>query len=173
MSRVLMIVAQVGFRDEELLIPKTILERAGHIVSVASHTRARAVGVKGASVAPDLAFHEVNPTFFDMVVVVGGSGSYSLGDDQEVKRILVGASASGKILGAICVCPLALAKAGVVGNKNATCFDDNQVISMLRGGGATFVDKPLVVDDKLVTADGPQSAMEFGNALVQILKGGK
>ena len=42
-----------------------------------------------------------------------------------------------------------------------------------REGGATFVDQPVVVSGKIVTANGPPAAREFGKALVEILRGGK
>ena len=58
MARILMIVAQNGFRDEELLVPKAIFERAGHQVKTASILRSKASGSKGASINVDFGISE-------------------------------------------------------------------------------------------------------------------
>jgi protease I len=64
-----------------------------------------------------------------------------------------------------------LAKAGVLEGKKATVFSTPDSISALQRGGAILVDNNVVVDSRLVTANGPASAEEFGNALVNLLKG--
>ena len=88
MSSILMFVAQKGFRDEELFVPKAALERAGHKVMVASLNRANAHGSKGGSIMPDISAHEANPSFFDMVVVVGGPGTPTLSESNDVISFL-------------------------------------------------------------------------------------
>ena len=95
MAKVLMIVAQKGFRDEELFVPKEILERAGHDVKVASLTRQKATGSRGAVVQPDLAVYEANPDFFDCIVVVGGPGSPALSESAEGRELLLGGAEVG------------------------------------------------------------------------------
>ncbi|MEW6035274.1 MAG: DJ-1/PfpI family protein [Candidatus Micrarchaeota archaeon] len=170
MAKVLMIIAQSGFRDEELLVPKEVLERAGHQVKVASLTRQKASGSKGAIVQPDLAVYEANPDFFDCVVVVGGPGSPALAESDEVRELLLGASAKGKVLGAICLGPMALARAGVLAGKSATIYPDRKAIAVLKESAAQYRAEAVVTDGKVVTADGPSSATAFGNKLAEILR---
>ncbi len=172
MSKVLMIVAQKGFRDEELLVPKEVLERAGHSVKVASLTRAKATGSLGAAVTPDMAVFEANPDFFDCIVVVGGPGSPVLADTPEVTELLIAASAKGKLIGGICLGPMALAKAGVLNGRGATIWPDRSAIALLRETGAQYRAEPVVADGRVVTADGPQSAAKFGAELAARLKKG-
>jgi protease I len=172
MAKVLMIVAQSGFRDEELFIPKEVLERAGHGVTVASLARAKATGVKGAVIAPDMSVHEANPDFFDCVVIVGGPGSPALADDADVTGLLVSAAKMGKVIGGICLGPMALAKAGVLAGKNATIFPDRKAIALLRETAAHYRAEPVVTDGNVVTADGPQSAGRFGAELAERLRKG-
>jgi len=57
---VVMIIAQDNFRDEELLQPKQVLEKAGIVVKVASRKKAKAKGMLGASVMPDMVLEEIN-----------------------------------------------------------------------------------------------------------------
>lgn len=170
MAKVLMIVAQAGFRDEEYLVPREILERAGHTVKAASLTRGKATGVKGAAVQPDMAAYEANPEFFDAIVVVGGPGSPALAESPEVTKLLERANGLQKVVGAICLGPLALAKAGVLQGRNATVFPDRPAIQQLRNSGAAYWARPLVADGNIITADSPASAGAFGDALVAALK---
>ncbi|MCI0504262.1 DJ-1/PfpI family protein [Candidatus Micrarchaeota archaeon] len=171
MSKILMIVAQSGFRDEELFVPREVLQNAGHDVKVASITRGKATGSRGATVTPDMAVYEANPEFFDCVVVVGGPGSPALADNGDVTKLLIAAAAKGKLIGGICLGPMALAKSGVLAGKNATIFPDRKAIALLRETASHYKAEPVVTDGKVVTADGPQSAGAFGAALAELLKG--
>ena len=171
MAKVLMIIAQQGFRDEELLIPKEVLEREGHDVKVASLTRMKASGSKGALVQPDLAIHEANPDFFDAVAVVGGPGSPALSDSRPVIDFILKMSRSNKIVAGICLGPMTLAKAGLLSGKNATIWPERNAIMLLRETGSTYKKEPVVVDGTVVTADGPQSAGKFGAEIARLLSG--
>jgi protease I len=171
MGKVLMIIAQDGFRDEELIVPKEVLEKEGHSVKIASLSRGKSHGSRGAVVAPDLAVYEANPEFFDAVIVVGGPGSRKLSEDRSVLNLVIEAAARKKIVGAICLGPMTLAKAGVLAGRNATVFPDREGVSSLRQNAANYVREPVVVDGLIVTADGPLSAGSFGAAVSALLKG--
>ena len=170
MAKVLMVVAQNGFRDEELIIPREMLEKAGHSVKIASVTRAKATGTRGAVVQPDMAAYEANPEFFDCVVIVGGPGSPALAERKEVLRLVEQANGLEKVVAAICLGPLTLAKAGVLSGRGATVFPDRPAIQALRNSGAVYWTKPVVRDGNIVTADGPQNAGAFGDTLLEVLR---
>lgn len=167
MPKVLFIIAQNNFRDEELLKPKRIVENAGIKVEVASITTKLAKGMLGAEVYPDLAVKDADPDEYEYIIVVGGSGSPTLLNYSEVLDLV----SNAKNTAAICLGPIVLAKAGVLEGKKATVFKTSESLAALEDGGATFVDKSLVVDGKLVTANGPGAAEEFGEKLVEIIKG--
>jgi protease I len=170
MPKVIFIIAQTNFRDEELEKPKQILESAGYGVDVASITNEHAIGMLGAVVKPDLAVKDVNISDYALIVVVGGSGAPQLANHPEVLNLLEQAKASNKKLAAICRGPMVLAKGGVLQGKQATVFKDLDSVSALESGGATFIDQKIVVDNGLVTANGPGASTEFGNELVNLLK---
>jgi protease I len=170
MAKVLMIIAQQGFRDEELLIPKEVLEREGHNVKVASMTRMKASGSKGAVVQPDMAIYEANSEFFDAVAVVGGPGSPALSENKEVIDFVMAMSAKKKITAGICLGPMTLAKAGVLSGRNATIWPGKDAIMLLRQVECVYKKEPVVVDGHIVTADGPQSAAKFGAEIANLLK---
>jgi protease I len=170
MAKILMVVAQRDFRDEEFLVPKEMLLSAGHTIKVASVTRMGAKGVKGTTLTPDMAIHEASADFFDCILVVGGPGSYSLADNKDLLLLLSRADKAGKYVCGICVGPLALAKAGVLAGKEATIFPDMAIIKTLRDSGATYNLKHVVSYGNVVTADGPAAAAEFAKAVAAALK---
>ena len=167
LPKVLFIIAQEGFRDEELLRPKRILENAGIDVEVASITTDLARGVLGAEVVPDLSTKDANADDYEYIIVVGGPGSPTLLDYLEVLDLV----SNAKNTAAICLGPMVLAKAGVLEGKRATVFKSDDSLAALEEGGAEFVDQSIVVDGSLVTANGPEAADQFGQKLVEMIKG--
>ncbi|MBU0590725.1 DJ-1/PfpI family protein, partial [Candidatus Micrarchaeota archaeon] len=170
MAKLLFIVAQTGFKDSEYLVPREILEKEGHNIKIASITRAKAKGVDGLEIQPDMSVHEANPDFFDAIIVIGGPGSVMLAENEDVIGLLQGANKHGKVIAAICLAPMALANAGILTGKKATVFPNTKAIMALKGGGARYMATPFEVDGNIVTADSPQSAGEFGTAIAQLLK---
>ncbi|MBI5224168.1 DJ-1/PfpI family protein [Candidatus Micrarchaeota archaeon] len=170
MSKVMMIVAQQGFRDEELFVPKQILEKAGHTVKVASLLRSKATGSKGAIITTDMAISEANPDYFDLIVVVGGPGSAALSENQTVLSFMNAVNIKKKKIAAICLGPMALARSGVLGGVEATVFPSAEGITTLKSSGALYTSKKIVVTDRIITADSPEMAHEFGDSLVRMLK---
>jgi protease I len=170
MSKVLMIVAQEGFRDEELLVPKEMLEKEGHVVKVASSNRSKATGSMGMTILPDMAFFEANPEYFDCYVVVGGPGSPKLAETKEVVELIANAYKAGKIIAAICLGPMTLAAAGILSEKVATVYPSKNGLDALRAGGARYKAEPVIVSGKVITGDGPQSAGNFASEIIKMLK---
>ncbi len=169
MSKILMIVSQRDFRDEEFLVPKEMLLASGHSIKVASVNRTSAKGVKGTMLTPDMAIHEASADFFDCFVVIGGPGSYGLAENKDLQRLLAKADSMGKTVCGICVGPLSLVKAGVLKNKEATIFPDMAIIRELRESGAQYSLKHVVVYGNTVTADGPAAAEAFAKAIITAL----
>ncbi len=169
-GRVLFIIAQTNFRDEELEKSKKILENAGYNVDVASITTEQAKGMMGAIVKPDLAVKDVNLSNYDLIVVIGGSGAPELANYPEVLNLLTQAKNNNIKLGGICLGPSVMAKAGVLQGKQATVFKTSDSLAALEQGGATFIDQKIVIEPNLVTANGPAAATEFGNELVKLLQ---
>lgn len=170
--RLLFIIAQKDFRDEELQIPKEIVQNAGHEVHIASITTQKATGKLGMEITPDLAVKDANLGDFDMVIVIGGPGAPGLANYPEVINLLKEANEKNMFIGAICIAPTILAKAGILNGKNATVWSsplDKSAIKILEENGAKYIGKPVVVDGKLITANGPAAARDFGIGILRLL----
>ena len=173
-GKVVMIIAPTDFRDEELFDTKSTLEAKGLKVFVASTSKSQATGMLGGTITPTLLVSEVNIRDYNAVVFVGGNGveTHALYENDDVVSLAREAQAQGKIVAAICIAPRILASAGVVNGKKVTCFPDDTTISMLEEAGANYTAASVQVDGKLITADGPRSAKEFGKKIAEAISAG-
>jgi len=106
------------------------------------------------------------------VVFVGGPGATEYVDDAQAHKVAQDAVAQDKVLAAICIAPEILAKAGVLKEKKATVWSsvaDRGPIKVLEDGGAEYVDQNVVQDGKMITANGPAAAKDFGKTIVEVL----
>ena len=163
------IIASENFRDEELDVPRRMLEDEGVRVVVASRDTLEATGMLGMKVKPDVRIEDLDPLDFDALVLVGGSGARMYFDDPEVHERVSVAADSGRIVAAICIAPVTLAKAGLLKGKDATSFPS--VISELSACGAHAKRSAVVVDGRIVTADGPEAARPFAKEILKLLRG--
>lgn len=167
MKKVLMIIAQDGFRDEELLEPKEILERNGIEVKVASTSLTQARGMLGAKIKPDILVSDINVRDFAAVIFVGGIGASQYWDDPIAHKLAQDALDTNRIVAAICIAPVTLAKAGILSGKRATVWSSEA--GQLKAEGANYTGRAVEKDGNIITASGPAAAREFGNEIVKAL----
>lgn len=169
-KKIVMIIAFRDFRDEEYFVPKEIFEDSGAEVKTASNQKGKAIGADGGEVEVDLLVSEINPADFDVVVFIGGPGCLESLDNEISYRVARETVSQDKVLASICISPTILAKAGVLKEKRATVWSsptDRSPVRTLEGNGAIYEDKPVVVDGKLITGNGPAAAKKFGQAIVE------
>ncbi|MFQ5647901.1 MAG: DJ-1/PfpI family protein [Candidatus Aenigmatarchaeota archaeon] len=167
-KRVLMVIAPRNFRDEEYFDTKAVLSKKADIVT-ASTTTDQARGMLGGTVSPDTTLDEAKPEEYDAVVFVGGTGAKVYFGSSRAKAIAKEAFDAGKVVAAICIAPTVLANAGVLEGKNATVWNDPDLISNLEEKGAKFQKQPVVRDGNIVTGEGPHAAKAFGEEIARAL----
>lgn len=167
-----LVIAFNGFQDREYEVTRKILENAGARVVVASSALGRAQGKFGLRVDTDLTIDEIKIEEIDALVFIGGPGATEYFDNKTAHVLAKEALGNDKVLAAICVAPEILAKAGLLKGKKATVWSsliDRSPIEVLKMGGANYLDQEVVVDGKIVTANGPGAAEKFGQAIVDLL----
>ncbi len=169
-KKVVMVIAFRNFRDAEYFVPKGILEKAGAEVKTASNKIGVAIGAEGGDVVVDFLISDLNPADFDAVIFVGGPGCLENLDNEDSYRIAKETAANNKVLAAICVSPVILAKAGVLQGKRATVWSsimDKGPIKTLEEQGAIYIPRTVVIEGKIITGNGPAAANEFGEKIVE------
>lgn len=170
--KIAMIIAFRGFRDAEYFISKEILEKAGIEVKTVSSKKGTAIGADGGSTEANILLYEVNMDDFDAAVFVGGPGCLNALDNQDSYKIARETVSQNKILAAICISPVILARAGVLSGKKATVWSsptDRRAIKILEEKGAVYQATSVVVDGKLITANGPDAAKKFAEEVKELL----
>ena len=112
-KKVLFIVAQNGFRDEEFFIPAEILENNDIQVTVASIKEGMCYGSLSGSIEAEIAVKDAKIKDYDCLAIAGGPGAKALKNYPEVISIIQDAEKAKKIVSAICIAPTILAEAGV------------------------------------------------------------
>jgi len=168
------IIAFRDFRDEEYFVPKEILETAGAEITTASTQTGKAIGADGGEVEIAFLLKDLNVVDFDAIIFIGGPGTLKYLDNEESYQIAKKVISQGKLLAAICISPVILAKAGVLEGVRATVWSsplDKTPVRILKDHGALYQAEPVVADGKIITGNGPSAAKEFGETIVLLLTG--
>lgn len=168
MSQVLMVVAPTMFRDEEYAHPKEVFESRGAVVTTASVRPGPAMGRFGLRTTADVSITDADPGLYDAVVFVGGAGAEVYFDDPDAHALAKRAHDLGKVVAAICIAPSILAHAGLLTGRRATAFPDRE--ADLIGCGATWTGQRVTTDAPFVTANGPEAAYEFAEAVAALAR---
>lgn len=171
-KKVAIIIAFREFQDIEYFIPRNILAGAGAQITTISSQKGLAIGADGGEVQVNLEASEFQAGDFDAAVFIGGSGMAKKLNDESFQQIAKEAVEQDKVLGAICIAPALLAKAGVLQGKKATVWSnplDKAAVKILKEEGTQYLAEDVVVDGKIVTANGPAAAERFAKALIGVL----
>lgn len=165
-KRVLVVIAPVKFRDEELSEPIKYLEKAGIEYDIVSTRTGLAIGILGGKVLIEKTIQDVGiagVTGYAGIVIVGGGGSPDyLWGNIHLQEIVKEFYKQEKIVSAICLSTVVLAEAGILHGKKVTVWNDDIAIARVRKGGAEYKPEPIVVDGRIITANGPPAAAGFG-----------
>jgi protease I len=167
MKPVLLIIAPKDFRDEELFITQAELEKSGISTSIASNIIGECIGSKGGKAMSTHQLDQINLQDYSTIVYIGGMGSRVFFDDPKAISLAKEMHASGCPVAAICIAPVILAKAGLLNHKKATVFSSE--IETLESLGAYYTGMDVTVDDNIITAYGPQSALRFAKRIADCI----
>lgn len=165
---VVFITAPEFFRDEEYIKPKKILEDAGYKVLTASIKVGEITGTLGHKATSDMLLEDIKHLETDAIVYVGGSGSNVFFEEPTALKLANEFFQDGKPVAAICIAPTILANAGILKDKKATVFPDGE--EALIKGGAQYTANSVEIDGNIITANGPDAAEDFGNAVLKALQ---
>src|SRR5665811_1356074 len=157
-----------GSEELEAVTVVNILRRAGISVTLAGLSAGALRGSRGVSILPDTTLDAVLHDSFDMIVLPGGQpGTRHLQADARVLKLVQQMAELGKYVTAICAAPMVLATAGLLADKQATCFP-----TCLDGFPDVHIQSAAIVEDgKIITSRGPGTAMDFALLLVERLAG--
>ncbi|MBI5484802.1 MAG: DJ-1/PfpI family protein [Deltaproteobacteria bacterium] len=167
MAKVLMPLAN-GFEEIEALAVVDVLRRAKIEVVLAGLQPGAVESARKVVIVPDTTLDAVTADSFAMIILPGGQpGTDNLNADRRVHALLKEFASKDKMIGAICAAPIVLASAGLLSGRRVTCYPDY----CDRLDGVIFEDKPVVCDGKIITSQGPGTAIAFGIEIAMRLAG--
>ncbi len=164
---VLVFLAAENFSESEFVALKNAIERSGLKMFIASDAHSLCTGDKGLKVRPDVSTFNMKAVNFGALAIVGGEGIRKYWANPTLQKLISDFHNQKKPIGALCLAPVLLARAGVLNGKKAVCFPDARI--ELEKEGVEFVDDPVVIDESIVTARDPLSAEEFAESFVYLV----
>lgn len=165
-KNILIILPAQKFNEQEFVITKTILTRAGFNLFVASDTASLCTGDKNLRVRADMNFYNISEPNFCGIIFIGGIGAKEYWENKSLHMIINQFNDNCKIVAAICVAPVILANAGILNSIKAVCFPTAK--SELTKMGAVYIDKPVVISKNIITAQDYNAADEFVFNIISI-----
>ena len=154
-----LIMSADNFEDSELLVPYYRLKEAEVEVTVASLSRGTIKGKHGYEVAVDMTLDEVNPDDYAILILPGGAAPALVRKDPKSLEIARSFFTRIKPVAAICHGPQILISAGLLQGRHVTCY--KSVADEIKGAGARYEDREVVVDGNLVTSRQPADLPAF------------
>lgn len=169
MAKLLFIIANAGFQDEEFWIPYTVLSEQGHHCEIVSWKGGKCRGAFWTTIEKSLTFEEVQASKYAMLIFVGWGGAY---EEYFQNEQYLNLAREAKAIAAICIAPSLLSDSGLLKGKQATGWDDGfwTQIKYLQQNGAIFKDEEVVQDWNLITANGPAAATKFARTIADYLE---
>jgi len=168
MQKILMMVEE-GFEDAEFLYPYYRFQEEGYKIEIVGpKAKETYAGKYGVPVKSELSPEEVDVEDYDAVIIPGGRAPDRMRINKGLVDIVREAYKKGKVIAAICHGPQMLIEADILRGKKATCW--KSVATDLKNAGATFIDAPAVVDEKLVTSRFPADLPRFCEETIKLLK---
>ncbi len=125
-------------------------------------------GKQGYEIDADIAFKDINPEDYDILVISGGKGPEKMRLDESALEIARYFFKENKPVAAICHGPQVLVSAGVIKGRKATCWigirDD------IIAAGALYEDKEVVIDGNFISSRSPADLHAFGREMIKLLK---
>jgi deglycase len=157
------------FEDSEFRVPYDRLRAAGHRVTVLGKRAGETVsGKKGKEkVQIEASAAEKRPADFDAVVIPGGYSPDHLRTEEPVVAFVRGVAGAGKTVAAVCHGPSLLIDADLVRGKTVTSWPS--IRTDLKNAGASWVDRQVAEDGRLITSRNPGDLEAFSQAILQQL----
>ena len=169
---ILIVIAPKNFQDQELLYVYRYLRDYGAKTTIASTVTRPVYGMGGLKVKPKARVTKIKTKDYDGVLFIGGSGVPYIWGNPYVIRIAKDFHKANKLVAAICLAPVILAKAKILTKKKATVWPCAESLQVFYNEKVDYQKKLSVVSalkDRVITANGPTAAPRFSAEVIRFL----
>ena len=170
MAKVAIMMAD-GCEMIEALVVVDLLRRARIDIDLINiMDRDEVVSSHKVTIGTEIRLSDMKPDDYDGIVLPGGKvGTDNLKASARVTELVQQFDSAGKKVCAICAAPSALAEAGVLNGKKATCYPGFE--DALTAGGASIGEGAVVVDGNTITSRGMGTGIPFGLSIIEAYMG--
>ncbi len=161
------LLAEDLYEDQELWYPYYRLIEAGYEVKIVGPEKKTYYSKHQYPVEVDLSIEEARVDDFLGVVIPGGYAPDHLRRFPKVLNFVRKIFEKDGLVAAICHAPWVLISAGILDEKDTTCFFS--IKDDLINAGANYLDQEVVVDNHLVTSRTPRDLPAFLLAILKVL----
>ena len=169
MKKVIVPIAK-GFEEIELISIVDILRRVQipvEILSLESHKEV--VGAHNITLYVDDIFGSKSYQDYACIALAGGyENMQRMCQNHQLGEILTDFYQQHKLIAALCASPIVLAHFGVLQN-NFTCYPSCQHEVLDKAKTSSFMHQNVYFEDRILTSQGPATAMEFALRLADIV----
>lgn len=178
MMNVLLLLAK-GFETMEMSVFIDVLGWARNDFGIDVHVTTcgftkTVVSTFGVPMIVDTLIDEVRPENYDALAIPGGFeeyGFYEEAFDEKFLELIRLFDREKKPIASVCVAALTLGKSGILAGRKATTYHlrDGYRQKQLATYGVHVVNRPVVIDDNVITSYCPETAPEVAFQLLRVL----
>jgi protease I len=168
-KKAVLIIGSQNFRDEELFETKRVLDAALVQTVIASTKTGVIQGVLGNVAEATIPVNRLKVDDYDAIIFIGGPGAAEYANNPAIMNMVRETVRKGKVLAAIGVAPTILANANVLAGIRATSFLSER--DRLLQAGAIYTVFAVERERSIITATGPDAAVQFGRVITNALAG--
>ncbi|MDQ7794304.1 MAG: DJ-1/PfpI family protein [bacterium] len=162
----LLVLVYEDFAEFEVTLLGFVARQEGNdVVTAGLDDAMRVRGLGGLTVVADIPLGAVKVEDYEALVVPGGTPEILI-DRQDVGDLIRSFDRAGKIVAAICMAPIHLARAGVLAGRSFTTSASQNWRGVF--DWPRKLERPVVTDGNIITAQGP-AFVEFSLTLMERL----
>ncbi len=160
-----------GFEEIEAVVCIDLLRRAGIKVDVVGLTNLIISGSRKIRIKTTKKINQISYPYDACILAGGMPGAKNLASSTNINQLIKKMAREKKIIAAICASPaIILAPLGILDNKKATCYPG---MEKSFSPSTIYKNKKVVVDENIITSQGPATAFQFALGIIEKLVGKK
>ena len=165
-KKIVMVLPPRDFDGDVYEVTRRVLESRGHQVAVTSIVQGVITSDEGQSVPVNVRIGDIKSYDYDAFIFIGGEGATLLFDDPQVRKLAD--DVKWKTLGATGNATAILALANALKDKKVTGASEFGSLVVRRG--ASFTNRPMEVDGKVITLQDVSAGEQFANAIAKAIE---
>lgn len=158
-----------GFEEIEAVTCIDILRRAGIQTTIAGLNNLEVCGSRKLKIKADVVLKDIEPEYDACVLPGGMPGAKNLSESEKVISLIKKMNKNNKVVAAICASPaIVLKTSGILNGKTATCYPE---MEEKFGPEIKYKEDKVVVDNNIITSQGPATALAFALKISEKLLG--